>query len=112
MDGFEVVYDHRHVEGGLIERVELGSATDLDTYPSGVRYAMHIGTLDGLTLLRYDNAHEATKGHEKHTAVDDTTIEFPGLEPLLVRFFSEADVYWAEADLDGPNRPDERTELE
>lgn len=105
MGGYTVRYEHRHVEGGLIERVRLGTATDLDTYPSGVRYSMHIGTLDGLTLLRYDNAHEATKGHEKHTAVDETSIEFPGLEPLLLRFYSEADVYWGEHDAEGPDRP-------
>ena len=60
-----MLYENQHIEAGLIERVKLGYATDLETYPSGVRYSMHIGTLDDMTLLRYDNAHEATKGHEK-----------------------------------------------
>ena len=105
MAGFSVLYENRHVEAGLIERVKLGYATDLETYPSGARYSMHIGTLDDMTLLRYDNAHEATKGHEKHTPVDTTTIEFPGLEPLLVEFYATADVYWGEADANGPDRP-------
>lgn len=105
MTGYTVLYEARHIEAGLIEHVKLGHVTDLDTYPSGVRYSMHIGTLDGTTLLRYDNAHEATRGHDRHTPTDETTIDFPGLEPLLVRFYATADVYWGEADADGPDRP-------
>jgi len=42
--------------------------TDTETYPSGWKYTLHLGTLEDLTLVRYDNAHEDTKGHELHTA--------------------------------------------
>ena len=43
--------------------------------------------LKDLTLVRYDNAHEETKGHERHTATGDTDdIKFPGMEALLVEF--------------------------
>lgn len=106
MAGYTVVYEHRYIEAGMIEKIKLGYATDLDTYPSGTRYSMHLGTLEGVTLLRYDNAHEATKGHEKHTGAAETRVDFPGLGPLLVKFYSEADVYWDEIDgADGPTRP-------
>ena len=55
----------------------------------------HLGTLDDLTLVRYDNSHEATKGHEHHTAAGDTDdVEFPGMETRLVEFWASADEYW------------------
>jgi hypothetical protein len=60
--------------------------TDDDAYPSGWRYALHYGTIDGKTILRYDNAHEDTKGHEKHTDADIESVEFPGMMPLYERF--------------------------
>ncbi|NGM71432.1 hypothetical protein G6M89_20970 [Natronolimnobius sp. AArcel1] len=105
MVGYTVLYEQRHIEAGVIEKVKIGYATDIETYPSGDRYSMHIGTFDGMTLLRYDNSHEATKGHEKHTAAGDTTIDYPGLESLLVQFYSESDAYWKELEgADGPDR--------
>jgi|AntDeeMetageno51_2_1112566.scaffolds.fasta_scaffold00767_4 hypothetical protein len=106
MAGYTVLYEHRHIEAGLIEKVKLGYATDLDTNPSGTRYSMHLGTLEDITLVRYDNTHEATKGHEKHTGASETTIDFTDLESLLVAFYAEADAYWDEIDdADGPQRP-------
>ncbi|MFP8952587.1 DUF6516 family protein [Natrialbaceae archaeon A-arb3/5] len=106
MAGYTVLYEHRHIEAGVIEKVKVGYATDIETYPSGTRYSMHLGTLDGMTLLRYDNAHGATKGHEKHTSTAETTIDFPGIGPLLVEFYAEADTYWDEIEIaDGPERP-------
>jgi hypothetical protein len=46
-----------------------------------------LGTPKDLTLVRYDNAHEDTKGHELHTAVGTTDdIELPGMEEVLVEF--------------------------
>jgi hypothetical protein len=50
---------------------------------------MRYGTYDGTTLLRYDNAHSETKGHERHTPQGTETIDFPGWRPLLQRFRNE-----------------------
>jgi hypothetical protein len=52
---------------------------------------MHLGEVGGDTLLRYDNAHERTKGHERHTEDADEQIEFPGMLTLYERFKNEAE---------------------
>jgi hypothetical protein len=57
-----------------------------DTYPCGWDYALHLGEVGGETLLRYDNAHERTKGHERHTRDGVEQIEFPGMLTLYDRF--------------------------
>ena len=68
---------------------------DTETYPSGWKYTPHLGTLDDLTLVRYDNSHEDTKGHEHHSAAGDLDgVGFPGMEELLVEFWASADEYW------------------
>lgn len=85
---------YTYVEAGLVENVVVRWTNDFDTYPSGWRYTLHLGTLEDLTLIRYDNAHEDTKGHELHTATSDSNVEFPGMEPLLVAFWASADEYW------------------
>ena len=63
----------------------LGSGPTL----SGYKYSLHFGTLDGETILRYDNSHEETKEHERHTADEVEEIEFPGMVELLERFKAE-----------------------
>lgn len=73
--------------------------TTRDAYPSGWAYKLHYGmtepnppqTLADGTIRRYDNAHEATKGHELHTPPDPepTIIEFPGMVPLWNQFWNE-----------------------
>ncbi|WP_394353850.1 DUF6516 family protein [Halolamina sp. CBA1230] len=40
-------------------------------------------------MLRYDNSHEDTKGHERHTADEVEEIDFPGMIELLERFEEE-----------------------
>jgi len=90
----EPVFQYTHVEGGLVENVTLRRTTDTDAYPSGWKYRLHLGTLDDLTLVRFDNAHEVTKGHEYHTATGDDERKFPGMEALLVEFWAVADEYW------------------
>ncbi|MFP8890171.1 DUF6516 family protein [Natrialbaceae archaeon A-CW2] len=91
--GQELTHRYTHVESGLAENVVIRRTTDTDTYPSGWKYTLHLGTLEDLTLIRYDNAHEDTKGHELHTAAGDTDVEFPGMEALLARFCANADEY-------------------
>lgn len=58
----ELTFRYTHVEGGLVENVVLRKTTNTDTYPSGWKYTLHLGTLEDLTPIRYDNAHEDTKG--------------------------------------------------
>lgn len=77
---YESVHGETHVESVTIRR------TDDDTYPSGWKYSLHYGEIGGETLLRYDNAHEGAKGHEKHTPSGVEIIEFPGIERLYGRF--------------------------
>lgn len=77
---------------GLVESVTIRETTAPE-YPSGWDYSLHLGTVSGIDLLRYDNAHERTKGHELHTPAGDYEIEFPGMGVLLVRFRTEVEVY-------------------
>lgn len=48
-------------------------------------------TLDDGTIQQYDNAHEETKGHERHVAPDPVPepVAFPGIEELYERFWDE-----------------------
>jgi len=39
----------------------------------------------------YDNAHERTKGHERHTEDEIEEIAFPGMADLLARFQREVE---------------------
>jgi hypothetical protein len=57
-----------------------------EKYPSGRDYGLHLGEVGGDTILRYDNAHERTKGHERHTQDGVEIIEFPGMLTLYNRF--------------------------
>lgn len=84
-------------EDGTLIRVSIRRTAD-EAYPSGWRYTLHYGalapgpeTLEDGTIRRYDNAHEATKGHELHVAPDPEprTVEFPGMEELYERFWNE-----------------------
>ncbi|MFB6309403.1 MAG: DUF6516 family protein [Haloarculaceae archaeon] len=74
--------------GEYVKHIRVRRTTD-DKYPSGYDYTLHYGTVDGETLLRYDNAHERQKGHERHTSDGVETIEFPGMTELIERFEAE-----------------------
>ena len=80
-------FRYTHVEAGLVENVMLQRTADTDSSPSSWKYRLHLGTLEDLTLLRYDNSHEDTKGHEIHTAAGDVDAEFPGTEAVLSEFW-------------------------
>ena len=88
----EPLFQYTHVEVGLVENVVLRPTGDIETYPSGWKYTLHLGTLEDLTLVRYDNAHEGIKGHKHHTAAGDAgDVAFPGIEDRLVEFWASAD---------------------
>lgn len=83
-----VVVDYETVHGRYVESVTVVE-TDSSAYPSGWKYSLHYGSLDGETLLRYDNAHERSRGHDRHTPDGVQTIAFPGMAPLYDQFEAE-----------------------
>ena len=94
LDEFEQT---RVYDDGTLIRVSI-RRTDDESYPSGWRYTLHYGaltpsaeTLDDGTIRRYDNAHEDTKGHERHVApeAEPESVEFVGMEALYERFWDE-----------------------
>jgi hypothetical protein len=90
MAPYDTVEEYTRKHDGYVEHVRI-RRTDDDTYPSGWDYTLHYGTTEDETLLRYDNAHERTKGHERHTGDAVEEIEFPGMSALLARFQREVD---------------------
>ncbi|WP_436903612.1 toxin-antitoxin system TumE family protein [Halovenus halobia] len=75
-------------DGNYVKHIRV-RRTDSDQYPCGYDYTLHYGTTDCETILRYDNAHERQKGHERHTTDTVEEIEFPGMETLIQRFERE-----------------------
>jgi uncharacterized protein (UPF0128 family) len=90
MAPYDTVEEYTRRSEGYVEHVRI-RRTDDEQYPSGWDYALHYGTTDGETILRYDNAHERTKGHERHTEDDVEEIRFPGMADLLARFQREVE---------------------
>lgn len=87
---YDTVEEYTRKQAGYVEHVRI-RRTDDEQYPCGWDYTLHYGTTKGETLLRYHNAHERTKGHERHVGDDVSEIEFPGMPALLARFQREAD---------------------
>jgi hypothetical protein len=95
-DRLDGLSETRVYPDGTVVRVAI-RRTDSDAYPSGWRYTMHYGrlvhrdaaTLEDGTILRFDNAHEATKGHERHCGRTGKVerIEFDGIEGVWTRFW-------------------------
>lgn len=92
-------YSRSHVYADdTVVRISVHRTDRTDAYPSGWRYTFHYGaltsgpeTLDDGTIRRYDNAHEDTKGHERHVAPDPEPepVDFPGIVALYERFWDE-----------------------
>lgn len=85
MASYITVEDWRAVEDRYVVDVTIRQTEDRQ-YPCGWDYSLHLGKVGGDTILRYDNAHERTKGHERHTENSVETIEFPGMLELYERF--------------------------
>jgi len=92
MAPYETVEEYTREPEGYVEHVRI-RRTDDEQYPCGYDYTLHYGTKDGETLLRYDNAHERSKGHERHTGDEVTEIEFPGIVELFDRFQRQIDEF-------------------
>lgn len=86
-----VQYTDEH-EDGTVERVFIRRTNDA-AYPSGWRYSLHYGTTDGKTIVRYDNAHEDTKGHERHAGEKTEIIDFPGMKEVYNQFLQEVEEF-------------------
>jgi len=81
----------RHFPDGAVLRVRVLSVPESEKFPDGVKYRLHYGTVDGTTLIRYDNAHG---DHERHTpdGLDDD-YDFPGYDELQDRFWSAVEQF-------------------
>jgi len=88
----ETVEKYTRETDGYVEHVRI-RRTDDAQYPCGYDYTLYYGTKDGKTLLRYDNAHEQSKGHERHTGDEVTEVAFPGIVELFDRFQREIDEF-------------------
>jgi hypothetical protein len=87
LDGTEKT--HENADGTVVRlRME---RTESDRHPSGWRYSLHYGLRAGTDapILRYDNAHEPSQGHERHTLDGVEEIDFPGMVALYDRFVRE-----------------------
>jgi len=90
MASYTTIEDWKEVEDGYVVAVNIRQ-TEAGTYPSGWDYSLHLGEVGGDTILRYDNAHERTKGHERHTKNAVESIQFPGMLTLYDRFRREVE---------------------
>ena len=69
MASYTTVVDWQDVEADYVVDVT-NRQTEDEQYPSGWDYSLHLGEVGGDTVLRYENAHERTKGHECHDGND------------------------------------------
>ena len=90
MASYTTIEDWKDVEDGYVVDVTIRHV-EAEKYPSGWDYSLHLGEIGGDTILRYDNAHERTKGHERHTQDGVEIIDFPGMLTLYDRFKREAE---------------------
>jgi len=90
MASYTTIADWQAVEDGYVVDVTIRQ-TDDDQYPSSWDYSLHLGKIGDETIIRYDNAHERTKGHERHTADGAEYIDFPGMLTLYDRFKREVE---------------------
>lgn len=88
MASYTTIADWQAVEDGYVVDVTIRQTAD-EKYPCGWDYSLHLGEVGGDTRLRYDNAHERTDGHERHTRDGIEYIEFPGMRALYERFKQE-----------------------
>lgn len=91
MAEYTTVLDATNVSGDLVESVRI-RRTDVKKYPSGWDYALHLGTFADFDILRYDNAHERSKGHERHLCGSAEEVDFPGMFVRLIVFENERDL--------------------
>lgn len=94
-DNTQLVEDRTDYESGMVEAVMIRVTPSDSSHPCGWKYSLHFGA-EGADepVLRYDNAHEVEKGHERHTADSVEIIDFPGMMNLYDSFIDEVDEWW------------------
>lgn len=95
-DGATLVIEVTKDFGDTYAEVRAWTVPPSDRYPDGVKYSMQYGTLDGNTIIRYDNFpdHPDAALHHKHLRTGDVEdIDFTGLEALYDRFKEEVRTY-------------------
>ena len=63
--------------------------------PHGIKYSFHCGTLDGKTIVRYDNEHG--KGDHRHYDGTETRYEFTTLDTLIRDFLNDVNMELSDA---------------
>ena len=89
-DGDVVLDQNFEVDATEGTRVEL-FAVESSSYPGGYFYRFqYYEPVAGVTLLRYDNAHDSEVGpHHRHRGEKVEGIEFSGLQEHVARFRTE-----------------------
>lgn len=81
-DDTELIEDYTDYTEGMVEAVTIRHTSD-SSHPCGWKYSLHFGAVGADDpVVRYDNSHELSKGHECHTNDGVEIIEFPGMKEL------------------------------
>jgi hypothetical protein len=81
-----LLLEDTRLEGDHVYNVVAWRVPKSEVYPEGVKYRFHYGTIDGQTILRYDNSHGV---HERHTPAGVSIVDFPDLWQHYRRFRME-----------------------
>lgn len=96
-DETELIEDYTDYTDGMVEAVTIRHTPTDSSHPCGWKYSLHFGAVGADDpVVRYDNSHELSKGHERHTEDGVDIIEFPGMKDLKQRFDRDVDAWWRE----------------
>jgi hypothetical protein len=87
-----LIFRERKNFGERYAEVRAWDVPESDHYPDGVKYSLQYGTLDGETLIRYNNFpdHPGAAAHHKHTRVGSVEdINYDGIRDLYQQFKKE-----------------------
>ena len=90
-DTATLVLRERENFGDRFAAVRAWSVPTSERYPEGVKYSFQYGTVDGETVVRYDNFpdHPDATTHHKHTPDGVESVDFEGIRALYHRFKAE-----------------------
>jgi hypothetical protein len=95
-DEATIILETRQNFGTTYAEVVAWSVPSSDRYPGGVRYSMQYGTVDGETIIRYDNFpdHPGAAQHHKHIGETRVkNVDFEGVLPLFRQFKEEVNTH-------------------
>lgn len=85
-DEVSVETNYRRIVGDRVIRAKVLRVPESEKFPTGVKYRLHFGTVEGETIVRYDNSHGV---HERHEGDAVERIDYPGIRALVERFEDE-----------------------